>query len=152
MRIVYDASALLDLLPDRPRRKWAAPLYRHLRPRHPIVLPSLIVWEIAEALRRRPVPEVTDAVAYRQETVERLLRSARLAPPDPEHRHSVAKIALSEGLTAYDAAYLAVAAHHPDTVLVTEDDRLREAGRAVLGAGRSVGARELLARLGLRKP
>lgn len=146
---MYDASALLDLLPDRPRRQWATPLYRHVRPRHPILLPALITWELAEALRRRSVPGDADPVAYRQEAVERLLRSVRLESPHPEHRRSVARLASSERLTAYDAAYLAVAAHHPDAVLVTEDAHLRKAGRAVLGVDRSVSAHQLLTQLGL---
>lgn len=147
MKIVYDASALLDLLPERPRRKWAEPLYRHVRPRYPLLMPALIAWELAETLRRRPAPDKVDAARHRHELLERMLRSSRLEPPGPEHRRSLTRLAVEASLTAYDAAYLTIASHHPDAVLVTEDDKLLKAARRALGTRRCATARELLAAL-----
>jgi predicted nucleic acid-binding protein len=102
--IVADASAVLDVLLETPR---TVPIQRRLfRPRQTIVAPHLIDVEIAQVLRRysatgqldeqRAMEAIDDYLALPIERYPHLLLLNRIWD-------------LRQNLTAYDAAYVALA-------------------------------------------
>lgn len=102
--LVFDASALLDLLLVRPQ---ADEIRRHVAERGPeIHAPELIDLEVASALRR--LVSTGEAPAARaREAIDDLLEL-----PIARHPHTplLPRIwQLRETLTAYDASYLALA-------------------------------------------
>jgi len=116
--IVVDASAVIDLLLRTPAgRQVEARLFDRPAPLH---APHLLDVEVAQVLRR--------FVARGEVTPERGAASLRLLDAFPLRRHPHAPLlarmwALRSNLTAYDAAYVALA-EALGAVLVTRDTRL----------------------------
>lgn len=122
--IVVDASALFELLLQSP----AAPaLVRRLRaPGVTLHAPHLIDAEVAQALRRYAAQSEMTAARSR-ELVEDLADFPLRRYP---HRRLLPRIwELRHNLTAYDAAYVALA-ESLDAPLVTRDLRLAAAAGA----------------------
>jgi len=101
-----------------------------------LVAPALVAWEIANVVHvKRPAAFGPD-VASRHALVEALLEGVEQVPPDAALLAACAQLAAGHRLSAYDAAYLALAAAE-DAPLVTEDARLRRAAQKELGVERA---------------
>jgi predicted nucleic acid-binding protein len=131
--IVVDASVLTDFLLGRPQTMDA--LERELagHEHEPMHAPDLIEPETLNALRRLAR---SGAVADRRatEAASDLARVRLIRYPHAPLRERV--WALRAGLTAYDAAYLALAEALDDPVLVTGDSGLAARARGRLGDDR----------------
>lgn len=131
--IVVDASIVTDFLLGRPDTVRAVTEHMAGNDHQPLHAPDLVELEALNALRRLARGgQVTDDRA--SEAAEdladlRLVRypHAPLRPRIWELRHN---------LTAYDAAYLALAEALDDPVLLTSDRDLAEQASASLGADR----------------
>lgn len=131
--IVVDASLLTDFLLGRPQALSALEEELAGREHEPLHAPELIELETLNALRRlaragaisdhRADEAVTDLTAVR------LIRYPHAPLSAPVWQ-------LRPNLTAYDAAYLALAEALDDAVLVTCDSGLATAARASLGRKR----------------
>ena len=119
--IVLDASALLELLLGGPG---AEPLGRRLlRADESLHAPHLLDVEVAQVLRRYTLAGELDA-ARGAEVIEDL---SVIPIQRYGHEHLLARIwALRRNVTAYDAAYIALA-EALDAPLVTRDARLARA-------------------------
>lgn len=118
--IVADASALIDLLLDRPG---AAATIEAIGERRAIHAPHLAETEVLHALRRW--------VARGQVEVERAATALEDLGELPVVHHAHAPLrervwSLRDRLTAYDATYVALA-EALDATLVTADGRLARA-------------------------
>ncbi len=119
--IVIDASALLELLLGTQRAERIA--RRALAPAECLHAPHLLDIEVAQALRK--LVQLEDLTAQRAE--QALGDYASLAIDKHPHHDLLARIwQLRDSLTAYDAAYVALA-EALDAPLLTCDARL---GRA----------------------
>jgi len=123
--IVIDASALVDLLLNRPT---AAGTTAALAGRRSLHAPHLIHTEVLHALRRWVGRG--DLGGARAETALGDLRDLPLVP----HGHAplTERVwALRERLSAYDATYVALA-EALDATLITADGRLARAARPLV--------------------
>jgi len=128
---VLDASALLaSAEPDRYDLAEAAEL---LEGGADVAAPSLLAWEIANVVHLKHPAAFGPDEAARVRLVGALLEGIDLIEPDDAHLRDVARLVHAHRLTAYDAAYLALAVSQK-AVLVTEDARLHAAARRELGA------------------
>jgi predicted nucleic acid-binding protein len=127
MRLILDAStALAAVLPDEDSLFARAAVVAAVR--DGLVVPTLWLYEIqnglATALRRQ---RIDNASAH--EAVEALRGLAPdIEPPQGFGREL--RLAQTHALTAYDAAYLAVALN-TGAVLASNDERLRHAATSV---------------------
>lgn len=136
---VIDASALV-LAVQREERDARAALARKLLPRlleaHGLTAPALLAWELGQIVHRKRPTEWRDR-AHRSRTLQLLLEDIELAPPDAAMLERTGHIAEAHDLSFHDAAYLELAAGAEDRFLLTEDERLLSAGRALLGPERT---------------
>jgi predicted nucleic acid-binding protein len=127
MRLILDAStALAAVLPDEDSLFARAAVAAALR--DGLVVPTLWLYEIqnglATALRRKRID-----IASAHEALEALAGlTPEIAPPQGLGREL--RLAQTHALTAYDAAYLAVALN-TGAILATNDDQLRLAAERV---------------------
>jgi predicted nucleic acid-binding protein len=131
--IVLDASVLTDFLLGRAPALEA--LERELRGREhePLHAPELIELETLNALRRLALGgRVTDRRAT--EAASDLAQTRLIRYPHAPLRERVWQ--LRHNLSAYDAAYLALAEALDDSTLVTADGGLAAHARGMLGADR----------------
>jgi predicted nucleic acid-binding protein len=129
-----DASALLASA--EPGRDDLAAAGEALAGGVPLMAPALLAWEVANVVHAKR-PEAFGAdVAARRALVALLLDGIVLHPPTPAHLLDVARLAHEHRLSAYDAAYLALAVSHR-AILVTEDAKLHRAAAKELGATRA---------------
>ena len=131
--IVVDASVLTDVLLGRPRAVEALGREMTAKDHEWLYAPDLIELEILNALRRlvstRRVTERRATEALRDLAEVRLARFA--------HAPLRARVwELRHNLTAYDAAYVALAEAHDESVLLTSDKALAREARMALGADR----------------
>jgi predicted nucleic acid-binding protein len=129
--IVVDASALVDFLLGRPEAVEAVLDATAKREHEPLHAPEVIEPETLNALRRLvaggAVTERRAAEAVADLAAARLIRYP--------HAPLRARIwALRDQLTAYDAAYVALAEAMPDPLLLTGDGGLAGRARDALGA------------------
>jgi predicted nucleic acid-binding protein len=131
--IVVDASALTDFLLGRPQTITALDLELAGHEHEPMHAPDLVESETLNALRRLAR---SGAVADQRatEAVSDLARVRLVRYPHAPLRERV--WALRNEMTAYDAAYLALADALGDSVLVTSDGALAERARNALGRER----------------
>jgi predicted nucleic acid-binding protein len=131
--IVIDASVLTDFLLGRARTMDALETELAGREHEPLHAPDLVELETLNALRRLAS---SGAVTGRRATEAAAdLANARLVRyPHAPLRERV--WALRDELTAYDAAYVALAEALPDPVLITSDRQLASRARRLLGAER----------------
>jgi predicted nucleic acid-binding protein len=128
--IVVDASVLTDFLLGRPQTMAALELELANHEHEPMHAPELIEPETLDALRRLArSAAVTDRRA--SEAAADLARVRLIRYPHAPLRERI--WALRDELTAYDAAYLALAEALRDSVLLTSDGAL--AARAVGSLG-----------------
>ena len=131
--IVVDASALTDFLLGRREAVEALEQELEDREQEPLHAPELVEPETLNALRRLAnAGLVSDRRAT--EAVADLGNARLIRYPHAPLRDRVWE--LRSELTAYDAAYLALAEVLDDAVLLTADAGLAVRGRASLGAGR----------------
>lgn len=131
--IVVDASVVVDFLLGRPRALDAVADALARRDHEPLHAPELVEPETLNALRRLAISgAITDQRA--SEAVADLA-DARLARyPHAPLRARVWE--LRHNLSAYDAAYLALAEVLDDPLLLTADHGLASAAIASLGSDR----------------
>jgi predicted nucleic acid-binding protein len=131
--IVVDASVLTDFLLGRPQTMAALDLELAGHEHEPMHAPDLVEPETLNALRRLAR---SGAVADQRatEAVSDLARVRLVRYPHAPLRERV--WALRDELTAYDAAYLALAEALGDSVLVTSDGALAERAMSALGRER----------------
>ncbi len=119
---VVDASVFAALTFGESRSQEAADLLQDTV----LVAPGLVVYEMTNIARTkiRTDPDMAGSVTLA--SVRWLDLPVRLATPDLDE---VLAIALVEGLSAYDAAYVQIA-RKLDAPLLTFDERLARAARA----------------------
>jgi predicted nucleic acid-binding protein len=118
--IVLDASAAIELAMNRDV---GAEVARRLDDAQTVHVPHLFAVEVAQGLRRLAAVGVTTP----ERAAEALLDVAELDAVRHEHEPFLARIwELRDNLTAYDAAYVALA-EALDVSLVTLDARLATA-------------------------
>jgi predicted nucleic acid-binding protein len=131
--IVVDASALTDFLLGRAAGLAAFAAELAGREHEPLHAPELVELETLNALRRLAIGgSISDQRAG--EAVGDLANLRVIRYPHAPLRDRV--WALRHELTAYDAAYLALAAALPEPVLMTADTGLARRAAASLGAER----------------
>jgi predicted nucleic acid-binding protein len=131
--IVVHASALTDFLLGRPAALAAFAAELEGREHEPLHAPELVEPETLNALRRLAVAgSISDQRA--SEAVADLTSLRVVRYPHAPLRERV--WALRHELTAYDAAYLALAEALPDPVLMTGDGGLAMRAAASLGEDR----------------
>lgn len=139
MSCVMDASALLKGVEKGDDGD--GDLSRRIRPRlaerFGLAAPLLAAWEIGNVVHTKKRPAVGGSAEQRREVVELLLTGVELDEPDGFQRGRTGRMAEDHELTFYDAAYLELAERR-EGILVTEDQRLLEAGRSELGVDRSL--------------
>lgn len=134
MKAVVDASALLATA--EPGREDFAEAGELLATAADVWAPALLAWEVANVVhRKRPAAFGPDAKA-RAALTAALLDGVDLVAPDDDHLREVARLVHEHGVSAYDAAYLALAVVE-DALLVTEDARLHAAAKREIGAQRA---------------
>jgi predicted nucleic acid-binding protein len=128
--IVVDASVLTDFLLGRPQTMDALERELDGHEHEPLHAPDLVEPETLNALRRLAR---SGAVSDRRasEAASDLANVRLVRYPHAPLRERV--WALRADLTAYDAAYLALAEALEDPVLLTSDRALAERARAALG-------------------
>ncbi|HSJ09647.1 MAG TPA: type II toxin-antitoxin system VapC family toxin [Longimicrobiales bacterium] len=125
-RLALDASAALLCVLDAPGSTGADEVLGSLR-RSVVVAPELWLAEVANALwkRTRRGPTPLDPVVASELLDVLMTMPVRLVPHAPIAARAL-DLALAEGITVYDALYLAVA-EREDAALVTADLALAEA-------------------------
>lgn len=135
---IIDASVLVLAAQDEardPRAAMARRLLPLIHEGYELAAPALIAWEIGQIVH---VKRAADwSLAERPRVVRALLHDLDLDTPDAAALDATGRIAVARNLSFYDAAYLELASRNPDAVLLTEDTRLHQAGRALLGASRT---------------
>jgi predicted nucleic acid-binding protein len=128
--IVVDASVLVDFLIGRPEAVDAVRAATAAREHEPLHAPELIELEALNALRRLVA---RGAVTERRatEAVADLADARLVRYPHAPLRARIWR--LRDELTAYDAAYLALAEAMRDPLLLTGDGGLAARARASLG-------------------
>jgi predicted nucleic acid-binding protein len=131
--IVVDASVLTDFLLGRSRTMAALEAELAGHEHEPMHAPDLIELETLNALRRLAR---SGAVADRRatEAASDLARVRLIRYPNPPLRERV--WALRDELTAYNAAYLALAEALDGSVLLTSDGALARRAQPALGRER----------------
>lgn len=128
--IVVDASVLTDFLLGRPQALEVLGEELVDREHEPLHAPELVEPETLNALRRLVSSgRVSDQRAT--EAVADLAKTRLIRYPHAPLRDRVWQ--LRDELTAYDAAYLALAEALENAVLVTSDGGLAARSRALLG-------------------
>jgi predicted nucleic acid-binding protein len=131
--IVLDASVLTDFLLGRAPALEALERELSGREHEPLHAPELIELETLNALRRLALNgRVTDRRAT--EAASDLAHARMIRYPHAPLRERVWQ--LRHNLTAYDAAYLALAEALDDPTLMTADGGLAAHARGLLGAER----------------
>jgi predicted nucleic acid-binding protein len=131
--IVVDASVLTDFLLGRPQAQDALRDELAGREHEPLHAPELIELETLNALRRLAIGgAITDQRAT--EAASDLASTRLVRYPHAPLRSRVWQ--LRHNLTAYDAAYLALAEALDDAVLMTGDAGLAASTRQWLGGDR----------------
>lgn len=129
--VVVDASVAVKWFNTESGTREALALRDdHVGSRVVLAAPSLLVWEVGNALRY--------SQAIGADRVERAIRDlvdlqVILVEPDPEWMQQAAGLAFRRGLTLYDASYLALA-QHLRADLYTADERMLEAGQGLAKA------------------
>lgn len=139
MSAVLDANVALSGAVDEeadPRAEAARSILPPLHHRFGLAAPALLVWEVGQIVHREHSASFGDDASERAEVVGDILAEIALDPPTPESTVRTSLLAEKLGLTFYDAAYLELAARDGTSLLVTEDEALRHAARALLGEGR----------------
>lgn len=135
MRFVVDASVLVLAACDPrgdPRAELVQILWPEAADRGELTAPAILAWEVANVVHHKRPNLFGPDVEARLALVQALLASVRLTSWSDEDVQGIAHATEEHGLTAYDAAYLALATRGDDAHLVTEDRRLLSAARAVL--------------------
>ncbi|MBW3582086.1 MAG: type II toxin-antitoxin system VapC family toxin [Euryarchaeota archaeon] len=143
-RIVFDASALLALVPgpgEDPDLLVRSML--HLHGLFEVVAPSLLASELGNVIHRNRDGGYGKGGREQERLLRYLLEDVRLEPMDAEGAARAFRLAAAHRLTAYDAAYLELAARDDRTPLVTEDKRLFRAAAKALGEHRAYDTRPL---------
>lgn len=138
MRVVVDASLLVEALdPESEIAEDATDLRKRLASES-VTAPALILWEIGNYVSRIAAKQNEENPAAAGHTLAGTTQDVVLDVPDGHHVGRVIALAVSHGLTFYDASYLELATREPDSYLVTQDERLRKAGEVELGRDRSL--------------
>lgn len=140
MTCVFDASAIMKgaMDDDRdPEASDARTILPHLAARYRLRAPQLIGWEVGNVVHHKFPDAFGGTLERRGELVGSFLRELYLDTPSEEDLRRAGRLAERYDLTFYDAAYLELADRH-EGFLVTEDQRLLEAGRSHLGVERSL--------------
>lgn len=135
MTVVIDASAMLSTAQVRqelPPTDPARALIPHLSDRFGLQAPALYAWELGNVVHRKHPDRFGASPEERDRILEAMLRIVELDQPDRAAIEATARIVEHEALTFYDAAYLELA-QRTKGLLITEDKRLLESARSVLG-------------------
>ncbi len=135
MTVVVDASALIRPAAEERRHGGEDPLklvFAHLGSRFGLSAPALITWEVGNVIHKKFPGQFGGNPEVRDRVVHFMLRDVELDQPDRAAIEATARIVDEEGLTFYDASYLELA-QRTGGFLLTEDKRLLESARAVLG-------------------
>lgn len=149
MRLVVDASAAILAAQSSaadPRAEVARQVLPLAAERWPLAAPALLKWEVANIVHRKRAAEWTDA-ATRARVVEHVLAGIEFDDPDPAAIARAGSLVERLKITAYDAAYVELAARDDASLFLTEDDALRAAADKVVGKKRTLtlaGLRRLL--------
>lgn len=135
-RTVVDTSALIDSADD-DHPDWGASIFRLLAD-HEVRAPALLASEAGNVVHHKHPDVFGTDPEERAAFLEDLLEGVTLVPSTPGARHRLAHLVASTGLTYYDAEFLELAERADDTLLVSHDRTLREAGRELLGEDRAL--------------
>lgn len=142
MTAVMDASVLVRAALNQdhePGADDARAIQPHLAERFGLAAPALCPYEVANVVHSKHPDRFGGSVEDRQRTVSLILSGVELVAPDPDLLERTGALSEAHGLTAYDAAYLALAEDRGDpSLLVTGDRALLAAGRATLGTDRAL--------------
>lgn len=135
MTCVVDSSYLMRLAdaPADPRARRVHAIDAQLWACHEILAPELVNYELLHAVHRREVDRLGRSLADRQGIVARLLDCIEFVPAASGDRELIGRLVEEHGISAYDAAFLALAKSRPDALFVTLDERLHEAAAKELG-------------------
>ena len=126
MILVVDASAVLAwLLPSQSTR--AADAFLLNMDDHELVAPFIFDWEVRNVLVARRLAERLAMEDFAAAIAQ--LADFEIAFDEPHDAESVSELALHEGLTLFDAAYLATALAETDGIVSRDRDLLTAAER-----------------------
>lgn len=129
-----DASALLATA--EPGHEDFAAAGEALAAHADLLAPALLSWELANVVHVKRPSAFGPDFASRHALVEALLDGVEQVAPSEGLLRECARLAAEHRLSAYDAAYLALALAE-DAPLVTEDARLHRAAAKEHGAERA---------------
>lgn len=140
MSLVVDASVAI-LTAQRAEADPRAGVAREVLPlaaeRWVLAAPALLKWEVANVVHRQRRGEWPDAKT-RALVVRHVLDGLAFDDPDLAAVERAGALVERLGITAYDAAYVELAARDEDSLFLTEDDALRAAADRVLGKKRTL--------------
>lgn len=140
MSCIFDASALLKGAVKDDQDAGASDARKilpHLAGRLGLRAPHLIGWEVGNVVHHKYPNAFGESPEDRMEVTDLFLREIELDVPSRYHLRRTGELGERHDLTFYDAAYLELA-EREDGLLITEDQRLLEAGRNGLGIERSL--------------
>lgn len=140
MRLVVDASAIILAAQSTaadPRAATARLVLPIAAERWPLAAPFLLKWEVANIVHRKRAGEWPD-IASRARVVEHLLAGIEFDGPEPAAIGRAGALVEKLRITAYDAAYVELAARDDSSYFLTEDDALRAAADKVVGKKRTL--------------
>lgn len=128
--LVVDASFVVPILVDETYSEFAHQVMRATGA-EPLAAPTLLHWEVANVLWKKLIRSELDETQAIEAGVifERL--AIELSPPT-EQVELLAQAGVDNGLTAYDAAYLALAVRERAPLATTDEDLAQAARRCGL--------------------
>lgn len=145
-RVVLDASFLLHEVSsdDRPEGEAVRRALPALKERFAPIAPQILVWEVGQFLHVKYPDAFPGGADDRAETMHLVMEGIDLHEVDSPWVVATGRLAETHRITYYDASYLATAKTYRDSVLLTDDRRLRKAGQGELGKNRVAGSHDFL--------
>lgn len=133
-KVVTDASVLAKSGSiDDPH---AAIVLQHLQRRYDVLAPAVAASELGNVAHRKDPDAFGADPRERSATLENLLEGITLVGSDADLRTTAGKRCTTHSLSFYDAEYLALAELTASSILLSDDRKLLEAGKDVLGVRR----------------
>ncbi|GEM_PF-2995389 len=140
---VVDTSALIDSL-QADHEAWSE-AFAHVQARYDVLAPLRVVYEVGNIVHRKHPEAFGKSLEDRQQVVAEILQGVTIAAWEKESVARAGEITERHGVTYYDATFLDLALATPGSVLLVQDEKLREAAAKALGKERALSLDHLAA-------
>lgn len=132
--LVVDTSVLIDGANlDHPRWRDA---FTYLQGGHLVKAPELLISEAGNIVHHKQPDVFGENASERSRALQALLMGIEQCPRREADLERCGRLSETMGLTFYDAEFLSLAAEEEDSILITHDRELLEAGKQQLGEDR----------------